>query len=349
MSTSLRRQSPTRWFDRCGGRIRLAATLVSTTAVALLATPLARAEMPVATFSIVGADPEAGEVGIAVQSKFFAVGAVVPWASADAGAVATQAFANTAYGPRALDMLAAGRSPEEVIAALTRADEDRAQRQVGVVSLDGASAAHTGESCMAWAGHVTGPDYTAQGNILTGADVVAAMAEAFESTDGILGHRLMTALEAGQRAGGDSRGVQSAAILVVKDGAGYGGYNDRYCDLRVDDHIDPIGELRRIFDLWRWNALILEGYTVSERQDHARAFGLGERVVALRPDEGESYYHAACFRARAGERDAALDLLGQAIERDGALGARAVLDPDFSPLLDDPEFRRLTGSSATDE
>src|SRR5947209_8068379 len=167
------------------------------------------------TFSIAARDPQAGELGIAVQSKFLAVGAVVPWAKAGVGAVATQSWANTSYGPRGLDLLAEGKSPEDVITALTGADERPEQRQVGIVDAQGRSATYTGANCFPWAGGMTGPNFAAQGNILVGEDTVRALAETFQQAQGSLGHRLVEALEAGQRAGGDSRGQQSAALLVV--------------------------------------------------------------------------------------------------------------------------------------
>lgn len=205
----------------------------------------------VATFSIVACDLAAGEWGIAVQSKFLAAGAVVPWARAGAGAVATQAWANTSYGPRGLELMASGLSAQETVEALVAADEGRDHRQVGVVDLLGCAAAHTGAACMEWAGHVTGPGYACQGNILVSAATVEAMAQAFTDTRGTLAHRLVAALAGGQTAGGDRRGRQSAGLYVVKEKGGYGGYNDRYIDLRVDDHPEPIVELGRLLELFQ--------------------------------------------------------------------------------------------------
>lgn len=191
-------------------------------------------------------DPETDSLGVAVQSKFLAVGSVVPWARAGAGAVATQALANFNYGPRGLALMSEGYTANQTVEALVSADEDREHRQVGVVDASGRSAAFTGSECFDWAGSVTGENYTAQGNILVGKETVEAMARAFEGTAGDLGSRLLAALQAGQEAGGDSRGKQSAALLVVREGGGYGGDNDRVLDLRVDDHPDPIQELVRI-------------------------------------------------------------------------------------------------------
>jgi uncharacterized Ntn-hydrolase superfamily protein len=201
------------------------------------------------TYSIVGVDPEAEECGIAVQSKFLAVGAVVPWARAGVGAVATQAFANLTYGNRGLALLEAGKSPQEAIDELTGSDEMASHRQVGIVAADGRSASYTGEECFEFARSRTGAAYAAQGNILAAADVVDAIAEAFEATRGPLTVRLLEALNAGEEAGGDKRGRESSALVVVRPGGGYGGDNDRWLDLRVDHSDDPIGDLRRLVDL----------------------------------------------------------------------------------------------------
>jgi uncharacterized Ntn-hydrolase superfamily protein len=201
------------------------------------------------TFSIVARDPQKGELGIAVQSKFLAVGAVVPWAKAGVGAIATQSWANTSYGPLGLDLLENGLSANEVLTELTRNDEKRAVRQVGIIGVTGAPATYTGEECFPWAGGHIGEHYACQGNILVGEDTVLAMARTFEETTGLLCDRLVAALAAGQVAGGDSRGQQSAALLVVREKGGYEGFNDRFIDLRVDDHTQPIDELQRILQL----------------------------------------------------------------------------------------------------
>lgn len=201
------------------------------------------------TFSIVGADPEAGECGVAVQSRFLAAGALVPWATGGVGALATQAFVNVGYGPEGLRLLAGGRSPAEVVEALVGPDPERDHRQLGVVSAAGESAAFTGPACFDHAGHLTGPGYAVQGNILAGPEVVEAMAEAFTNSSGSLADRLVAALSAGQEAGGDRRGQESAAVVVVKPGGGYGGTTDKVIDLRVDHHDQPIAELARLLDL----------------------------------------------------------------------------------------------------
>ena len=200
----------------------------------------------VATFSIVAFDPDTGSLGVAVQSKFLAVGSIVPWARAEVGAVATQAMANYNYGPRGLDLMSQGRSAQETVEALISADEEREHRQLGVVDAEGRAATFTGSECFEWAGGVTGENCAAQGNILVGRQTVEALAKTFEGTSGDLAGRLLAALDAGQQAGGDSRGKQSAALLVVREGGGYGGDNDRVVDLRVDDHPEPIRELIRL-------------------------------------------------------------------------------------------------------
>jgi uncharacterized Ntn-hydrolase superfamily protein len=201
------------------------------------------------TFSIVACDLEDKAWGIAVASKFPAVGAVVPWARAEAGGVATQSFANTSFGPRALEMMAAGLSAEETLAKLLMDDGERELRQVGLVDAQGGAASFTGSGCFPWAGGVTAGGYAIQGNILAGAGVVPAMEKKFLSVKGNLPSRLHAALLAGDRAGGDKRGRQSAAIYVVKPKGGYGGFNDRWIDYRVDDHEDPVPRLGELIEL----------------------------------------------------------------------------------------------------
>ncbi|HHW40277.1 MAG TPA: DUF1028 domain-containing protein [Syntrophomonadaceae bacterium] len=208
-------------------------------------------ENVVATFSIVARDPETGELGVAVQSKFLAVGAVVPWARGGVGAIATQSWANTSFGPKGLQMLEDGLSAQETLERLLAEDEGREYRQVGIVDSRGGSATFTGKECFPWAGGVSGPNYACQGNILVNKETVTEMERVFLESKGDLATRLLLALDAAGEAGGDSRGKQSAAILVVKCGGGYGGFNDRYVDLRVDDHPDPIKELIRLHKLYR--------------------------------------------------------------------------------------------------
>lgn len=208
------------------------------------------------TFSIVAHDPAAGDWGVAVASKFPAVGAVVPWARAGIGAVATQALANTSFGPSGLDLMAGGLSSQEALDRLLADDEASDQRQVGAIDASGRPATFTGDRCMDWAGGEAGSHHACQGNILVGEQVTKEMSLAFEHTDGELVARLLAALQAGDRAGGDRRGRQSAALLVVREQGGYGGYTDRYVDLRVDDHPQAVDELARVFESYDEEILI---------------------------------------------------------------------------------------------
>lgn len=234
----------------------------------------------VATFSIVAANPATGEVGVAVQSKFLAVGSVVPWVKAGQGAIATQSWANTSYGPAGLAMLADGLHPEEVVKRLTEADDDRESRQLGIVDMSGRSATFTGSDCFDYAGGVAGPNFAAQGNILAGSGVVEGLVKGIQ-TEGALADRMLTALTLAQEAGGDRRGMQGAALYIAKEGGGYGGYNDRFIDLRVDDHAAPIKELKRLLALQRLyfgrtdpaDLVPLQGTTLEEVRDLLRSHG----------------------------------------------------------------------------
>jgi uncharacterized Ntn-hydrolase superfamily protein len=235
----------------------------------------------VATYSIVACDLEAGQWGVAVQSKFLSVGSVVPWAEPQVGAIATQAYANPRYGPQGLEKLRAAKSAQEVADELTQADDGRSQRQLGVVDAQGGSATFTGEECLDWAGGRTGEGYAAQGNILVSGETVDALAETFEGSAGErLAERLLQCLDAAQAAGGDSRGQQSASLLVVERDGGYAGLSDLLVDLRVDDHERPIEELHRIFELHK------EIYEATPREkwidvDEALAAEMSERLAKL--------------------------------------------------------------------
>ena len=259
-----------------------------------------------ATFSIVARDPATDAVGVAVHSKFISVGSVVPFASADAGAVATQSFANVSYGPDGLDLLREGKGADGVIEELTSADEDAASRQVGIVGRDGSVAAFTGEECFEYAGDIQGENFTVQGNILEDEATLEAMAAAFESggtsedddsdergSDGFP-ERLLAALRAGNEAGGDKRGEQSAVLYVAKPEGGYDGGNDRWIDVRVDDHADPISELERVFKLYDVTLLEreepndlreLSGETVREVRETLADLGCYEGVVTDGEDD----------------------------------------------------------------
>src|SRR6476620_1425193 len=239
------------------------------------------ADRIVATYSICACDLEAGRWGVATQSKFLAVGSVVPWAAPHVGAIATQAYANPGYGPAGLDLLRAGASADEVVEQLTAADGDRAQRQLGVVDAAGHGATYTGAECLDWAGGRAGDGYAAQGNILVSAETVDAMVDAFAATTGRpLAERLIDCLAAAQAAGGDRRGQQSAALLVVEQDGGYAGLSDVLVDLRVDDHPEPVPELTRLYRLH--DALF--GRTPREHWlpvDESLATELGDRLARL--------------------------------------------------------------------
>ncbi|WAH35746.1 DUF1028 domain-containing protein [Alicyclobacillus dauci] len=240
-----------------------------------------RGELPaVATFSIVGCDMETGEVGVAVQSKFLAVGSVVPWVQSGAGAIATQSWANTSYGPKGLELLRSGMHPQAVIDKLVADDPDPDARQIGIVDMSGRSATYTGKACFDYAGGVAGPGFAAQGNFLASSAVVNGLVKGFQ-TEGVLADRLLSALKLAQAAGGDRRGMQSAALYIAKVSGGYGGFNDRLVDLRVDEHTSPIDELTRLLHLQRLyfgrtaegDRIPLRGDTLSEVRDLLSTLG----------------------------------------------------------------------------
>lgn len=295
----------------------------------------------ICTFSIAARDSATGELGVAVASRFFAVGTVVPWAKADIGAVATQSFANTSFGPRGLEMLQKGLSPEEVLKELLKNDDNPDQRQVGIVSSDGKSTTYTGAKCLPWAGGRSGRNYAVQGNILTGEDVVANMEKAFLTTKGTLADRMYAALIAGDKAGGDSRGKQSAALIVVKDKAGYGGYTDRAIDIRVDDSPEPFKELGRLLDYSQMNYAWNEGWTLFTEKKPQDALPHMERAVSLQPNNPELLYDFAVIELAAGKKDASLAALKKALELNPKLKQQASGDNDLKELHNDPQFKEL--------
>jgi uncharacterized Ntn-hydrolase superfamily protein len=239
----------------------------------------------IATFSIVAYDSIAGEWGVAVQSRFLAVGAVVPFARAGIGAVASQAWGNTAFGPQALELMSRGLYADSTMKIILSTDTDRTYRQVGLIDSKGRAATYTGKDCQAWAGGIVGEGFCVQGNILTSEDVVKAMAQGFQNSSGRLAQRLLVALYAGQKAGGDKRGMQSAALLIVSKNGGYSGYNDQLVDLRVDDHPDPIKELERIFYLhektFQAGAYVRTGIDARKAGDLRKADVLLERAEEI--------------------------------------------------------------------
>ncbi len=251
---------------------------------------------PVHTFSIVARDPATGQMGVAVQSHWFSVGSVVAWAEAGVGAVATQSFVQPAYGPRGLELMRRGVAAPEALAELLAKDDHAEVRQVAMVDAKGRVAAHTGEKCIQAAGHRMGEGYSVQANLMTDGSVWGAMAEAYESTHGDLAERLLAALEAAQRQGGDIRGRQSASILIVRGEASGEPWKDRVMDLRVEDHPSPIAELRRLVGLWRAFELMNAGdeaVTENRPEDALRLYSEAERMV---PDSDEFvFWHAVAL------------------------------------------------------
>ena len=282
------------------------------------------------TFSIVGADTSNGDLGVAVASRFAAVGAVVPWAKAGVGAVATQSWANTAFGPDGLALLENATPARQALDRLVLGDKQREQRQVGIVDARGRAATFTGAKCMPWSGGTSGDRFACQGNLLVGEQVIAAMADAFRRATGDLADRLLTALIAGDAVGGDRRGRQAAAILVVREGAGYGKRNDRYVDLRVDDHPQAVSELARVFAVYDREILV--------RDD--------EVLVASRELVTELQHRLATYRLYSGPPTGVLDdrtrLALQLFAGEFNLEERIRDDDQLSGTLVD-ELREVTG------
>jgi len=285
------------------------------------------------TFSIAAADIDKGDWGIAVASKFPCVGAVVPWARAGVGAVATQSWANTSFGPEGLALMGAGVEAPLALDRLLLSDEGREDRQVGFVDASGRPATFTGSKCMDWAGGVTGAGFAAQGNILAGEAVVAELARAFVETEGDLCDRLLAALIAGDAAGGDKRGRQSAALLVVREGGGYEGRNDRYIDLRVDDHADPINELVRIFEVWDESMLVRNDPLLESTPDLVA--DLQRRLASLGRYDGDvSGVYDDATRAALGDWAGEYNLEGRLREDDQISNLLVREIRDITPELD---------------
>ncbi|XOV94349.1 MAG: DUF1028 domain-containing protein [Bacteroidota bacterium] len=299
---------------------------------------------PIATFSIVARDSVTGELGVAVASRFFAVGSVVPWAKAGVGAVATQAFCNTSFGWRGLDLMEKVSNPEETITILLRDDDNPEGRQVGIVSADGQSITYSGSGCNDWAGGRNGPNYAVQGNILAGEAVVAGMEKAFLETKGTIADRLYAALMAGEANGGDSRGKQSAALLVVKENAGYGGFTDRAIDIRVDDHPEPFKELGRLLNYAQMNYSWNEAWTLFTKKQFIEALPLMERTAQLAPEIPEVLYDLAVIQVAAGKSSDSLESLEKAIELNPKLKTQARVDEDLKGLRNLKSFQRLIKS-----
>lgn len=296
------------------------------------------------TFSIVAVDIDRRQVGVAVQSKYFAVGAVVGWARAGVGAVATQALGLARYGPEILGRLEAGAAPRAALEAALAGDPMANQRQLGVVHADGRSAQHTGAACLDWAGGQTGEGFAAQGNILAGPQVVDEMVRAFRSTSASLAERLMAALEAAQAAGGDRRGQQSAALLVEQEGYRHLASEglDTVVDLRVDDHAEPIAELRRLLGLRLRQEVSSRAMRFYNAHDFAAAAAVMAEGLVRYPGSPDILYNLACFESLAGRTVDSLDHLRQAIALEGSYRQLAAADNDFEAVRTTSEFEALT-------
>ena len=305
-----------------------------------------RHERPVATFSIVARDSATGELGVAVASKFFTVGQCRPVGESgcrrrgDPGLLQHDFRpARTRTSRERADTV--GDSATSSCATTTIP----ARRQFGIVGADGQSVTYTGDGCSAWAGGRSGPNYAVQGNILAGEQVVIALEKAFLETDGNLADRLYAALLAGEAAGGDSRGKQSAALLVVREGAGYGGFTDRAIDIRVDDHPEPFLELGRILNIAQMNYAWNIAWTAFTEKRYADALPPMERCAVLAPDYGEVFYDLAVIRLAGGDKPGALEALKKALTLNPKLVAQAKVDSDLAGLKDDPAYLLLVGES----
>jgi uncharacterized Ntn-hydrolase superfamily protein len=281
------------------------------------------------TYSLVARDPNTGELGVAVQSHWFSVGSVVSWAEPEVGAVATQSIAEPAYGPRLLERLRGGQSTRQALDELLAADEQAPVRQVAVVDSGGLVAVHTGESCIPFAGHLEGEDFTAQANMMAGPEVWPAMAEAFTAATGPLPRRLLAALDAGESAGGDVRGRQSAALVVVPaEGEAW----ERTVELRVEDHRDPLGELRRLLDLADAYAVATEGDDLVGEGRHAEAAERYERAAELAPATDELLFWAGLALAYGGDLEGGAERVRSAIAMHGGWrDLLARLEPEIAP------------------
>jgi len=296
---------------------------------------------PVATFSIVAFDPESGELGVGVASRFFAVGSVVPWAKAGVGAVATQSFANTTFGWRGLELMEQGANPQEALDILLRHDSDPHRRQIGMVVFGGESVTYSGSGCLPWAGGRNGPNYAVQGNILAGEAVVEAMESTFLSTVGTLADRIYAALVAGDKKGGDARGKQSAALLIVKENAGYGGYTDRAIDIRVDDHPEPFLELGRLLKYAQMNYAWNQGWTLFTQKKYLEALPHMERTAEIAPDNPEVLYDLAVIRLSAGKPGQALEALAESVRLNPKLKQQAAGDNDLDGIRETEAFQKI--------
>jgi uncharacterized Ntn-hydrolase superfamily protein len=295
-----------------------------------------------ATFSIIALDPATGELGMGVQSKAFGAGNRAMTAKGGVAMVAHQASANPMYGPMSIELIERGYSPEEALDQLVRSDEGRDRRQNAIIDIDGRTAAWTGESTSDWHGHRCGVGYCAQGNILAGPEVVDAMVASFESSSGPLAERLMDALDAAQAAGGDARGMQSGAILVVAPRV-RDGFSDRVVDIRVDDHRTPLAELRRILDLQRSGEIIRGINPLLQEGDLAGALVVALSARDKSPDNDNAWVALADVQLRMRDRDAAFESLRRAVELNPGRRTTLPRDANFAAVHDDQDFLRIIG------
>jgi uncharacterized Ntn-hydrolase superfamily protein len=295
-----------------------------------------------ATFSIIALDRSTGELGMGVQSKAFGAGNRAMTAKGGVAIVAHQASANPMYGPMAIELIERGYSPEEALDQLVRGDEGRDRRQNAIIDIEGRTAAWTGPSTSDWKGHRCGIDYCAQGNILAGPEVVDAMVASFESSDGPLAERLMDALDAAQSAGGDARGMQSGAILVVAPRV-RGGFSDRVVDIRVDDHREPLAELRRILDLQRSGEMIRAIAPLLRAGDMTAAMDAAEAARDKSPGNDNAWVALANVQLRSGDRGGALTSLERAVELNPGRRTTLPRDSNFESIRSDPDFLRIIG------
>lgn len=326
-----------------------AARIVFGIAIACVGAGGSGADERVSTFSIVAFDPETGDLGVAVASRSFAVGHFVPWLEVGVGAIATQAAINVEYGRRGIELLRRGMDPEATLKKMIEADDypRKDGRQVAIVDGKGRIAAYTGENATPWAGHVEGANYSAQGNTLAGPEVVQGIARGFQQAGGELAEKLMAGIEGGHAAGGDRRGMQGAALMVVRRNGGRGYGNDRYIDLRVDDHVEAIPELRRLLNVQLAMNLVAEAKRALVEEDLPGAQARFERAARLAPGTALTGINLGLMRYVGGDAAGALDLLRQVREREAAVHFRSLVEfyargtPPFERALKDPGFADL--------
>lgn len=294
------------------------------------------------TFSIIARDPATGELGMGVQSKAFGAGNRAMTIKGGLAVIAHQASANPMYGAVGLELLGRGMTPEQALEFMVRADEGRDSRQVAILDAQGRTAAWTGKGANDWKGHRCGAGYCAQGNILVGAEVVDAMVKSFEATAGPLAERLLAALDAAQAAGGDARGMQSGALVVVRPLAGSGGFSDRVIDIRVDDHKAPLVELRRLLNMVRSGQLVTEANRLLREGNTEAAVATAQKASQLSPENDNAWVALASMQLKAGRKPAALEALRKAIDLNPANRRQLQRNPNFETLKEDSEFKKIT-------